>query len=79
MKGFSHVDTWVFDLDNTLYPASCRLFDQIDVKMGNFVSKLLNVDYPEAKRRQKEMFYKYGTTLRGLMTEHGITPDDFLD
>lgn len=79
MKGFGHVDTWVFDLDNTLYPASCRLFDQIDVKMGNFVSKLLNVDYPEAKRLQKEMFYKYGTTLRGLMTEHGITPDDFLD
>ena len=79
MKGFGHVDTWVFDLDNTLYPASCRLFDQIDVKMGNFVSKLLNVDYAEAKRRQKEMFYKYGTTLRGLMTEHGITPDDFLD
>jgi putative hydrolase of the HAD superfamily len=79
MKGFGHVDTWVFDLDNTLYPASCRLFDQIDVKMGNFVSKLLNVDYDEAKRRQKEMFYRYGTTLRGLMTEHGITPDDFLD
>ena len=79
MRGFSHVDTWVFDLDNTLYPASCRLFDQIDVKMGEFVSRLLNVDYAEAKRRQKEMFYKYGTTLRGLMTEHGITPDDFLD
>lgn len=79
MKGFSHVDTWVFDLDNTLYPASCRLFDQIDVKMGEFVSRLLDVDYAEAKRRQKEMFYKYGTTLRGLMTEHGITPDDFLD
>ena len=37
MRGFAHVDTWVFDLDNTLYPASCRLFDQIDVKMGDFV------------------------------------------
>ena len=47
--------------------------------MGNFVSQLLGVDYAEAKRRQKELFYKYGTTLRGLMTEHGITPDDFLD
>jgi putative hydrolase of the HAD superfamily len=79
MRGFAHVDTWVFDLDNTLYPASCRLFDQIDVKMGEFVSRVLNVDYPEAKRRQKEMFYTYGTTLRGLMTEHGVTPDDFLD
>ena len=51
MRGFGHVDTWVFDLDNTLYPASCRLFDQIDVKMGNFVSQLLGVDYAEAKRR----------------------------
>ena len=79
MRGFSHVDTWVFDLDNTLYPASCRLFDQIDVKMGEFVSKLLNVEYAEAKLRQKQMFYKYGTTLRGLMTEHGIAPDAFLD
>ena len=79
MRSFSHVDTWVFDLDNTLYPASCRLFDQIDVKMGNFVAKLLNVGYAEAKLRQKAMFYKYGTTLRGLMTEHGVAPDDFLD
>jgi putative hydrolase of the HAD superfamily len=79
MRGFTHVDSWVFDLDNTLYPASCRLFDQIDVRMGEFVSKLLGVDLPEAKRRQKEMFYTYGTTLRGLMTEHGILPDDFLD
>lgn len=79
MRGFDHVDTWVFDLDNTLYPASCRLFEQIDVKMGEFVSQLLNVDYAEAKRRQKQLFYKYGTTLRGLMVEHGVAPDGFLD
>lgn len=79
MRGFAHVDTWIFDLDNTLYPASCRLFDQIDVRMGDFVSRLLGVDLPEARRRQKAMFYKYGTTLRGLMLEHGIEPDAFLD
>lgn len=79
VRDFAHVDTWVFDLDNTLYPASCRLFDQIDVKMGNFVAKLLNVEYAEAKRYQKQLFYKYGTTLRGLMVEHGIVPDAFLD
>jgi putative hydrolase of the HAD superfamily len=79
MRGFGHVDTWVFDLDNTLYPASCRLFDQIDVKMGEFVSRLLNVEYAEAKTYQKQLFYRYGTTLRGLMTEHGIEPDSFLD
>ena len=78
MRGFAHVDTWVFDLDNTLYPASCRLFDQIDVRMGDFVSRLLGVGFDDAKRRQKELFYKYGTTLRGLMTEHAITPEEFL-
>jgi hypothetical protein len=47
--------------------------------MGDFVARLLNLDHAEAKRRQKEMFYKHGPTLRGLMTEHGITPDAFLD
>jgi len=79
MRGFAHVDTWVFDLDNTLYPASCRLFDQIDVKMGEFVSRLLGTSYAEAKAYQKTLFYKYGTTLRGLMVEHGVNPDGFLD
>ncbi len=79
MRGFAHVDTWIFDLDNTLYPASCRLFDQIDVRMGLFVAQLLNLEYDEAKRRQKELFYHHGTTLRGLMVEHGVNPDGFLD
>jgi putative hydrolase of the HAD superfamily len=79
MRGFAHIDTWVFDLDNTLYPASCRLFDQIDVRMGEFVARLLDVDLVEAKQRQKQLFYKYGTTLRGLMVEHGVGPDGFLD
>jgi putative hydrolase of the HAD superfamily len=79
VRGFAHIDTWVFDLDNTLYPASCRLFDQIDVKMGQFVSELLKISYDEAKRIQKQLFCKHGTTLRGLMVEHGINPDGFLD
>jgi putative hydrolase of the HAD superfamily len=79
MSAFAHVDTWVFDLDNTLYPASCRLFDQIDVKMGEFVSRTLNISYADAKKRQKELFYKHGTTLRGLMQEHGQKPEGFLD
>jgi putative hydrolase of the HAD superfamily len=79
MKTFDHIDTWVFDLDNTLYPASCRLFDQIDVKMGEFVSKLMNVPYAEAKALQKQLYYKHGTTLRGLMEEHGLKPEGFLD
>ena len=79
MRGFSHIETWIFDLDNTLYPASCRLFDQMHVKMGEYVSRLFNVDYAEAKRIQKELFYRHGTTLRGLMVEHGHAPEDFLE
>jgi putative hydrolase of the HAD superfamily len=79
MRGFAHVDTWIFDLDNTLYPASCRLFDQIDVKMGEFVAGLLGIGTAEAKRLQKELFYRHGTTLRGLMVEYGVSPDGFLD
>jgi putative hydrolase of the HAD superfamily len=79
MRSFGHVDTWIFDLDNTLYPASCRLFDQIDVRMGEFVSRLLGVDYATAKKLQKELFYRHGTTLRGLMVEHDVNPDGFLD
>jgi putative hydrolase of the HAD superfamily len=79
MRGFDTVETWVFDLDNTLYPASCRLFDQIDVRMGEFISRLMNVDRAEARRIQKELFYRHGTTLRGLMSEHEVDPDAFLD
>lgn len=76
---FGHIDTWIFDLDNTLYPSQCRLFDQIDVKMGEFISSLLNVDQQEAKRIQKNYYLNHGTTLRGLMTEHGASPEAFLD
>jgi putative hydrolase of the HAD superfamily len=78
-RGFGHVESWIFDLDNTLYPASCRLFDQIDLRIGQFVSGLLGVDLTEARRIQKGYFYQYGTTLRGLMTVHSVDPDDFLD
>ncbi len=79
LHGFGQVDTWIFDLDNTLYPASCRLFDQIDDRMGAFISDLLKVDRVEAKRVQKQFFYEHGTTLRGLMTVHGIEPSAFLE
>jgi len=78
-RGFDRTHTWIFDLDNTLYPASCRLFDQIDERMGRFISDLLKVDRVEAKRVQKQFFYDHGTTLRGLMTVHGIEPAAFLD
>lgn len=75
---FSDINVWIFDLDNTLYPAHCNLFDQIDQKMGQFVANFLEVDHAEAKRIQKQYFHTYGTTLNGLMTCHDMHPDDFL-
>ncbi len=70
---------WIFDLDNTLYPAESNLFVQIDIKMGSFISELLGVDNSEARRIQKQYFHEYGTTLNGLMKVHDIDPDSFLD
>jgi putative hydrolase of the HAD superfamily len=72
------IRNWVFDLDNTLYPASARLFDQMDVKMTAYVAKALGVDLVEARRIQKAYFFDHGTTLAGLMAEHGIDPHHFL-
>ena len=74
-----HIDTWLFDLDNTLYPPSAGLFAHIDVKMGAFIQRLLGVDAVEARRVQKAFFHEHGTTLRGLMNEHGVEPGHFLD
>ena len=76
--GLDHVEVWLFDLDNTLYPATCRLFDQIDVRMGAFIGDLFGCDAVEARRVQKDMFHRHGTTMRGLMTEHGLDPAEFL-
>ena len=75
----SRVDCWIFDLDNTLYPPSTRLFDQIDVKMGAYIADLLACDPVEARRIQKLYFHDHGTTLCGLMHNHDIAPHDFLE
>ena len=75
---FQHVETWVFDLDNTLYPPSARLFDQIEVKMTAFVQDSLGVDAAEADRLRKAYWAKYGTTLAGLMREHDVDPGPYL-
>ncbi|MDA0661943.1 MAG: pyrimidine 5'-nucleotidase [Proteobacteria bacterium] len=80
MKSPLHeTDCWIFDLDNTLYPASCDLFSQIDVRMGSFISDLLGVDRIEARRIQKQYYYEHGTTLAGLMANEGVHPDTFLE
>jgi len=76
---FSHVDTWVFDLDNTLYPPHCDLFSQVDIRMRDFISQALDVAPDEARRLQKLYYVEHGTTLNGLMRVHGLQPHDFLD
>jgi putative hydrolase of the HAD superfamily len=75
----SHVEFWIFDLDNTLYPARCRLFDQVDRRIGLYIQQLLNLDPEAARALQKQYFREHTTTLRGLMVNHGIDPADFLD
>ncbi len=76
---FDHVRTWIFDLDNTLYPAETDLFALIDERMGQYVSDLMQVDLAEARRIQKDYYYRHGTTLAGLMLDHGVDPHHFLD
>ena len=75
---FSHVTTWVFDLDNTLYPPSVRLFDQIEVRMTDWVMRSLGVGRAEADRLRANYWSVHGTTLAGLMREHGIDPGPYL-
>lgn len=78
LPALSHVDTWIFDLDNTLYPARANLFALIDARMTAFVADLLKVDRAEAFRVQKEYFLGHGTTLAGLMAHHDVDPHAFL-
>ena len=73
-----HIENWIFDLDNTLYPPSAKLFDLIDARMGAFIMRLLGVDAIEARRVQKQYFHDHGTTMAGLMHHHGVDPEDFL-
>tara|TARA_B100000678_G_scaffold143507_1_gene119824 strand:- start:46856 stop:47563 length:708 start_codon:yes stop_codon:yes gene_type:complete len=75
----THVDQWVFDLDNTLYPAECNLFDQIDVRMTRFVSDFLSLSETDARRIQKQYYAEHGTTLNGLMSVHDMDPGPFLE
>jgi len=75
---FASVDTWVFDLDNTLYPSHMRLFDQIEVKMTDWVMTALQVDRARADHLRAFYWQTYGTTLAGLMTEHGVDPGPYL-
>lgn len=73
------VGTWIFDLDNTLYPGTCRLFDQVQVKIREFIRSHLGLDEAGALALQKRYFREHMTTLRGLMINDGIDPNAFLD
>ena len=77
-RGFTRIDTWVFDLDNTLYPHHVNLWQQVDVRIRDFVAQYLKVPKDQAFKIQKDYYKRYGTTMRGMMTEHGLKADDFL-
>jgi putative hydrolase of the HAD superfamily len=78
-RSFAQVETWVFDLDNTLYPHHLNLWQQVDDRIRDYIAKFLDISQEEAFRLQKDYYKRYGTSMRGLMTEHGMKPDDFLD
>ena len=78
-RSLSHITDWVFDLDNTLYPRTCNLFAQIDIRITNYVMDLTRLDFDAARALQKTYYRDFGTTLNGLMTQHTVDPDHFLN
>ncbi|OQW44636.1 MAG: HAD family hydrolase [Proteobacteria bacterium SG_bin6] len=78
IAALAHVRNWIFDLDNTLYPASVNLFPQIDARIGRYVADRLGLPIDQAHALQKRYFHEQGTTLAGLMAEHGVDPHDYL-
>jgi len=79
VRGFEAVETWVFDLDNTLYPHHLNLWQQVDARIRDYIVGFLKVTHDEAFRVQKDYYRRYGTTMRGLMEEHGLDPEKFLE
>ncbi|WP_108396177.1 pyrimidine 5'-nucleotidase [Devosia submarina] len=79
IRSLSHVTDWVFDLDNTLYPRTCNLFAQIDLRITNYVMDLTQLDFASARELQKTYYRDFGTTLNGLMHQHRVDAEHFLD
>lgn len=75
---FHPIDTWVFDLDNTLYPPGSDLWPKIDARITIFLGNLFGLDGISARALQKYYYQRYGTTLRGLMLEHEVPAAEFL-
>jgi len=78
LDSFSRIDTWVFDLDNTLYPPGCDLWPKIDARITLFMGHLFGLDGMSSRALQKYYYQRYGTTLRGLMEEYGVSAEEFL-
>jgi len=76
---FSHIDDWVFDLDNTLYPQTADLWPKIDARITLFMMRLFGLDAISLRALQKHYYHRYGTTLRGLMIEHNVDAKHYLD
>jgi putative hydrolase of the HAD superfamily len=79
VRGFDETRVWIFDLDNTLYPAECNLFAQVDQRMGEYIQRYLGVPFEYARHLQKSYYRQFGTTLAGMMLVHGMDPKAFLD
>ena len=79
MKSFNSIKCWIFDLDNTLYSGKTKVFEQVDKRMSKYISGKLNISVEEAKKVQKNYFHKYNTTLNGMIKNHKIDPDEFLE
>jgi putative hydrolase of the HAD superfamily len=79
MKELKKIKYWLFDLDNTLYSGDTKVFDQVDKKMTSFISEKLNVTVEKAKKIQKNYFHEYNTTLNGMIKNHKIDAQEFLE
>ena len=79
MKTLESIKFWIFDLDNTLYSAKTKVFEQVDKKMSKYISEKLNVSLEDARKIQKNYFYEYNTTLNGMIKNHKIDANEFLD
>src|SRR5580698_10421063 len=78
-RPLGEIETWIFDLDNTLYPASCALYREVESRMTDFIMAELSLDRDAAQTLRRRFFEQHGTTLRGLMLEHALEPQAFLD
>jgi putative hydrolase of the HAD superfamily len=79
MKALQFSKFWIFDLDNTLYSGETRVFEQVSKRMSKYISEKLNISVDEAKEIQQNYFYKYNTTLNGMIKNHKIDANEFLE